>query len=193
MKRKTFLSRLVLLLVALFPPLFTFALSDTLFITHGATTYLLFAEEVVLVDIGKSNEYLSRIEGKCVFVKAAKEHTSPTSILVQHGDEYFVAVLAYKSFSNRFLYDYRKKALTEKILQKDSNKDKNVDLEKVRQHFKNFQKSPQGVKNKSVSRGHLQLALNHLANDKEATFLSFTLQNRSSIDYVIEVVTFERK
>jgi hypothetical protein len=199
MKRKTSPGRLILILAAFLPSIFTFAQGDTIFITHSATTYLLFAEEVTVVDIGKSNEYLSRIEGKCVFVKAAKEHPTPTSLLVQHGEDYFVALLAYKSQSNRFLYDFRKKVLPEKALQKDSNKepdhskDKNIDLEKVKRHFKNFEKSLQGVKQKTLRRDDVGLSLTHVANDKEATYLSFTFQNRSSIDYVLDVVTFERK
>lgn len=199
MQRKTFTGSLMLLLAALFLPVITFAIPDTVYISHSTTTYLLFAEEVQLVDIGKDNEYLSRIEGKCVFVKAAKQHTASTSILVQHGEEYFVAHLVYTPLSNKFLYDYRKNTSAETNLQKgsskeqDTNKDKNVDHEKVRRHFSSFQKSPQGAKTKTIRRGHLRVSLTHLANDKEATFLRFTFQNRSSIDYMLDVITFERK
>jgi hypothetical protein len=190
MKRKPFVSCLLLLLAALFLPLFTFAIPDTVFVTHSATTYLLFTEEVTLVDIGKPSEYLSKIEGKCVFVKATREHTAPTSIFVRHENEYFVAVLAYRPQSNRFLYDYRKKASPE---QKDSTGGKQVDMQPVRKHFTAFQTAPQGIRKKHASRDKLKLSLMHLVNDKQATYLGFTLQNGSSIDYEIDLITFERK
>jgi hypothetical protein len=41
------------MLAALSPSFLLFANPDTLFVTHSATTYLLFAEEVTLVDIGQ--------------------------------------------------------------------------------------------------------------------------------------------
>jgi hypothetical protein len=192
MKRKTCMNRFLLSLAALLIPLFTFANPDTLFVTHEATTYLLFSEEVKLVDIGKSGEYLSRIEGKCVFVKAAQRGATPTSILVQHGEEYFVAHLAYKPFIKTFLYDRRRKRVKED-LPKGSSEAQILDMEGMRPHFIAFQNSPQGVKNKTVQRHHLRLSLTHLKNDKRATFLRFTLENNSSIDYQIELVTFERK
>jgi hypothetical protein len=125
-------------------------------------------------------------------VKAAKVGAASTSILVQHGDEYFVALLAYKPLSRKFLYDYRKKASPEIALQKESKDDETVDIEKVRQHFTAFQKLPQGVKTKRVGKHHLKLSLSHLVNDKEATYIGFTLRNGSSIDYKIDLITFER-
>jgi hypothetical protein len=192
MKRRTMTSRLLFMLAALSPSFPLFAHPDTLFVTHSATTYLLFASEVTLVDIGQKGEYVSSIEGKCVFVKAAKDGAAPTSILVQHGNEYFVALLAYKKLSSHFLYDYRKKASPEIALQKESKHDETVDIEKVRQHFISFQNLPQGIRRKRTGKDHLQLSLTHLANDKGATYLNFTLRNGSTIDYQIDMVSFER-
>lgn len=192
MKRKTSMNRFLLSLAALLIPPFTFANPDTLFVNHGATTYLLFSEDVKLVDIGKAGEYLSRIEGKCVFVKAAKQGATPTSILVQYGEEFFVALLAYEPLVKTFLYDCRRKTVKE-VLPKGSSEAQILDIEGVRPHFNAFQNLPQGVKSKTVQRHHLRLSLTHLQNDKKATFLSFTLENNSSIDYQIELVTFERQ
>jgi hypothetical protein len=192
MRRKTILSRLTLLVAALFSYSVSFAYPDTLFISRDATTYLLFAEQVSLVDIGSRGEYLSRIEGKCVFVKAVKEEAAPTSILVVHGEEYFVAVLAYKPFNSKFLYDYSNKLDTGKISPKNTGS-ATIDMDKVKKHFDIFHKLPQAASRKTARKNHLQLSLIRLQNDKQATYLSFTLHNGSSINYEIDLITFERK
>jgi hypothetical protein len=194
MKAFIYASRFVLVLTVHFISISAFSKTDTVFISHQTTTYLLFAQAVEVVDVGMTHQYYVKIEGKAVFIKAKKAQTSSTSIFIKHGEEYFTAFLAFQASPKQILYDYRRNdTLTVSIQNNLTTTITKLDTLAIQKRLTTWSASPKGVKKKKVKKGELSLSLCHIQNDKEATYLNFTLANTSTIDYQIDLVSFERK
>lgn len=77
-------------------------------VSDSSTTYLVFPEQVTLVDIGMLNNYLVKIENNAVFVRARKNSAPPTPILVRHGARYWLGQLVFVHDPVMMLYDFQK-------------------------------------------------------------------------------------
>jgi hypothetical protein len=194
MKRKLLMSRLLLLLTVQLLSLGSFAQTDTLLVSHQATSYLLFNEDVALVDVGMDSQYYVKIEGNAVFLKAHRANSTPTSLFVKHGDTYFTAFLSYRPSPGKMLYDYRSKDTG--TVRGNTNlaaSTSKTDKKEVEKRLTSWRPSPSGSKHKKVGKSGLSLSLDNIENDKQATYIGFTLSNTSSVDFVIDLVTFEQK
>lgn len=86
------------------------ALVDTIYVSHAATTYLLFPQEVEMLDLGIGDSYHLKIEGRCVFLKAKDSKAPLTSLLINYRDTYLLILLAYTPAPTRYLYDFSRQA-----------------------------------------------------------------------------------
>ena len=162
---------------------------DTIYVSNTENTYLLFPEEVNLVDIGRTGAFAARIEGECVFLKALTSQSVQTSFLVRYGKQYMIAKLVNSNSPKKILYDFRGNTSppvdsgVEKKEEKVEHKAAAEGLETI--------KEQKGRKITPVKSQHgLKVGITHLQNDREATYLGIFLRNNSSIDYKIDFVGF---
>ncbi|WP_224995068.1 DUF4138 domain-containing protein [Cesiribacter sp. SM1] len=159
--------------------------ADTVFVSDTETTYLIFPEEVQLVDIGRTGEYFARIEGKSVFLKARSKTSGPTNIFVRFGGAYYTARIAFALVPAQSLYDFSKQPAAGQEPSGGSPVAA-VLLEKLAQQEAVMQ-------NRSLrqrARHGLALRLMHLQNDRQLLLLGMCLANNSSIDYRLDFVGF---
>lgn len=84
------------------PTLLDVAVSDS------STTYLVFPGVVSLVDVGMLNNYLIKIEGTSVFVRARSKTGPPTPVMVRYGNKYWMGRLVTVQRPVLTLYDFTK-------------------------------------------------------------------------------------
>lgn len=166
------------------------AQTDTIYVSDAETVYLIFAEEVALVDIGRTGEYHARIEGQSVFLKARDDLAQQTNILVRHGQDYFTATVAFTDAPAQNLYDYRKmNEIIEPGQRKDDTKVK-FNASKVEAHLNILKEEKGKARGLRHSRHNLKLKVTHIRNGREATYLGISIANNSSIAYEVDFVGF---
>jgi hypothetical protein len=155
---------------------------DTIYVNTESTTYLIFDEPITLFNLG-SKEYEAKADDpKILFIRAKTTLTKRSTIIVTHGDEIYTAYVAFKMNAQAF-YDFRKKKVLPEELPKN-NVQKKTDVK-----LKSLSKQ---VGNSKIVAKKQQIELNllNLYNDNEATYLRFSLNNRSSIVYDLDYVSF---
>ena len=77
-------------------------------VSDSSTTYLVFPAVVSLVDVGMMDNYLVKIEGNSVFIRARKKVSPPTPVMVRHGSKYWIGRLVTVKRPVLTLYDFSK-------------------------------------------------------------------------------------
>jgi hypothetical protein len=191
-------------------------LVDTIYVSQAATTYLLFPEEVDMLDLGIGEGYLLKIEGRCVFIKAKDSKAPLTSLLIKYGDTYLLTMLAYTPLPTRYLHDFRlqssgkqqvsRKQVGRKQLGKQPKdtisthtistpidpvfaaQDK---LASISEQPGALQMHPPDALLASGKKDNLQLFLSQVSLDTGAIYLALALANESSMDFTIAYISFE--
>ena len=166
------------------------AVSDTVYVSDTETTYLLFPEEVLLVDIGRTGEYFAKIEGKSVFLKARNKQSGPTNMLIRFGQAYFTARLIFAERPEQYLYAFDKRPLSSSSVSEGKGTPAESDSNSLHYHLsrlkmvKPLQAGPKDAENS------LSVQLTHLWLSQEALLLGVKVSNSSSIDYKLDFVGF---
>lgn len=157
--------------------------SDTIQVSDKITAYLLFDEPVSLVDLG-SNDFMAKIEGSSVFVKAKKPNALITPAYIVSGADTRVIFLAYCHQPEKVLFDFRKVADNKESESKDKNfsKIKKRLLKLMAYEPSNYE----GIKQDFIS-----FKLVNIMNDEKAIYLRFKIKNNSSIIYNTDFTGFE--
>jgi hypothetical protein len=163
---------------------------DTLHVSDGETTYLVFSEAVDLVDIGRPGEYFARIEGQSVFLKAKSNLSRRTNILVRHGQNYYTAVLDYTVSPRQHLYDFRAMMGFKEQHVEGNSKGEEVNYPRLRKHLKMISGGKENIRGLRSSRNGIKIKVTYLKNDRDATYLGIAMANNSSIAYQLDFVGF---
>lgn len=158
---------------------------DTVFVSDTETTYLIFPEEVQLVDIGRTGDYYARIEGKSVFLKARSKASGPTNLFVRFGEAYYTARIVFALLPVQSLYDFNKQPNPGQQ-SPGSSLAAAVILDKLVQQ----EAGMQGKSLRQHARHGMNLRLTHLQNDRQQLLLGMHLANSSSINYRLDFVGF---
>lgn len=164
---------------------------DTLYVSDTETVYLVFPESIALVDIGRASDYLARIEGECVFIKAKDDHAQLTNLLVKTSNQhYFITKIDYAKAPLKNLYDFREEKEFKIEREQEKSKDSKIDLEKIEARLMRLKQETGNVKGLRSSGNHLKLKVTHLQNGRQATYLGIRIANNSSIDYKVDFAGF---
>lgn len=166
------------------------AVVDTIFVSDTETTYLLFPEEVLLVDIGRPGEYFARIEGKSVFLKARNQQSGPTNILIRFGQSYFTARLIFTDLPERYLYAPGETAAIPGSAAGSDEQEEAPDSGTMRAMLHKLKEEPEAQAVRQRSRHGLRLRITHLQHDRQAIYLGLQLINSSTVDYKPDFVGF---
>lgn len=166
------------------------AQTDTIFVSDTETTYLLFPEEVLLVDIGRTGEYFARIEGKSVFLKARNQQSGPTNILVRFGQSYFTARLIFAYLPERHLYQLAETAASSGSAAGSDVRDGMPDPASIRATLHALKEEPVAQAVRQRARHGLRLRITHLQHDRHFIYLGMQLSNSSTVDYRPDFVGF---
>jgi hypothetical protein len=163
---------------------------DTILVSDTETTYLLFPEEVLLVDIGRSGEYFAKIEGNSVFLKARSKQTGPTNLFIRYGQEYYTARLLFHEKPLRYLYEPGSKASHPSPAFHKEEKGGEPDTELGLAGLRKVKAAPENWLGAKKTRHGLTLRITHLQIDQQLIYLGMQLRNSSSIDYRLDFAGF---
>lgn len=171
------------------------AVPDTILVSDTETTYLLFPEEVLLVDIGRTGEYFAKIEGKSVFLKARNKKTGPTNLFIRYGESYYTARLLYHEKPLRYLYEPEKKATFPPSALPKKEEGTGPDTAEVLAAFRKVLAEPLNPAGPGKTRHGLSIQLTHLQIDQQLIYLGLRVRNSSSIGYRLDFAgfTFQEK
>lgn len=155
---------------------------DTIYVNTEGTSYLIFDEPITLFNLG-SKDYEAKADNpRILFIRAKTTLAKRSTIIVTYGNEIYTAYIAFKMNTQTF-YDFRKKQLPkDKIVESTQQK-------QVENKLKNILKLSKNV-NIVAKKQQVEVNLLNLYNDNEATFLRFSLKNKSSIIYDLDYVSF---
>lgn len=157
---------------------------DTIFVSHTETTYLLFPEDVLLVDIGRTGEYFARIEGRSVFLKARDRQAGPTNMLVRFGQAYFTVRLVYSDLPEQHLYRLGEEATRPEMAAEEQGSSRILD------RLHRLKEESAGGLVRQRRKHALHLRITHLQHDEQAIYLGLQLSNGSSVDYKTDFAGF---
>lgn len=174
---------------------------DSVFVSTSSTSYLVFKDDIDLVDIGNTAQYVSSIDGKTVFIKAKVQSAAPTTFLVKCGDDYFQGVLCYKETLPRNFYDFRNievKTVTTTTTTAQIKQDNNalpaidtlrLELKDLMNAFKS--QATNRYKSYGVMDNQLYWALTDARHSAKYSFIKMKVSNYSNVNYLVDQVTFE--
>ncbi|MBO2033499.1 DUF4138 domain-containing protein [Siccationidurans ginsengisoli] len=169
-------------------------------VSDSSTTYLVFGGPVSLVDVGMANNFLVKIEGNAVFVRARRKNAPPTPLLIRYGSRYWMGRLVFVNRPVLQLYDFQRDeslgvagtssagAAPENELALDKEEAKKTAVEGKLSQLRKAREEHQAV---AVVDNDLVLSLANVRNDKDFTYLRFKVINKTNIDYNVDFTDFQ--
>lgn len=171
-------------------------------VSDSSTTYLVFPGPVTLVDVGMVNNWLVKIEGNAVFVRARRKLPPTTPMLIRFGSKYWMGRLVFVNRPVLQLYDYQNSsgllgatgpgapagAAPENELAMDKELEKKNAVEGKLSRLRKTREEHQTV---AVVDNDLVLSLANVRNDKDFTYLRFKVINKTAIDYNVDFTDFQ--
>ena len=171
-------------------------------VSDSSTTYLVFPGPVTLVDVGMVNNWLVKIEGNAVFVRARRKLPPATPMLIRFGSKYWMGRLVFVNRPVLQLYDYQNSsgllgaagagakagAAPENELAMDKELEKKQAVEGKISKLRKAREEHQTV---AVVDNDLVLSLANVRNDKDFTCLRFKVINKTAIDYNVDFTDFQ--
>ena len=171
-------------------------------VSDSSTTYLVFPGPVTLVDVGMVNNWLVKIEGNAVFVRARRKLPPATPMLIRFGSKYWMGRLVFVNRPVLQLYDYQNSsgllgaassgakagAAPENELAMDKELEKKNAVEGKLSRLRKAREEHQTV---AVVDNDLVLSLANVRNDKDFTYLRFKVINKTAIDYNVDFTDFQ--
>lgn len=167
---------------------------DTVYVSGEMTTYMIFPENVAVMDIG-SKHYVGKIESdNMLYLKPLKAHVPPSSLLVRTAEErIYLHYIAYRQQPKKIFWDYRTDTLIPAQLTR-SNQAATLPAAKPAKSYTQkltfLQKVPPKRKITYCKANGLQVEVTGLALDREAMYVRMDIKNRTSIPYKIDYVGF---
>lgn len=167
---------------------------DTVFVSGGMTTYMIFPENVAVIDLG-SKGYAGKIEsGNMLYLKPLNATVAPSSLLVRTtGDRIYLHYIAYRRQPDKIFWDYRADTLVE-ALPTGVNAAHDVPRPRMvyARQLEALKKQPKRRLARYASSG-VQMTMSNLAVDREAVYVLIDVENHTSVPYKLDYVSFTYK
>ncbi len=180
--------------------------TDTIYVSNEQNTYLVFDENVTLLDLGGEKEFAEQLpeenvvlvkdfgakaEKNAVYVKARTEGASETTIFVAAGARVFAGVVCFRAANDKILYDFRDKTLNKAASYNRENYVPEVDISLIEERLYSLSDVKRTILDKGVSNNKVSWSLMNLKADNSAIYLKLRLENNSALVYRIESISIE--
>lgn len=172
---------------------------DTIAVSATGTTYLIFDEPITLFNLG-TKHYVGKIENeKMIFLKASVPNAEPTTLLVQAGSLLLTGYIRTDRKPAKAFYDYRASA------QPTAPKPNTPDRQPPGVSPKSSTGSNTGIStlmrmSKAKANCHISekqdgihVVCNQLFNDTQHTYLKLAIQNKTTLPFIIDLISFTYK
>ena len=179
--------------------------TDTVYVSQAKHAYLLFDEDVSLLDLGGEKEFgpdipenvvlvkdfAASMEKNAVYVTVRSDSATETSIFVQAGKKAFVGVVCFRPVKGKLLYDQRDKTLNKAASYDRENYVPDVDISLIEERLYQLDNEKRKVLDIGVSKNKVDWSLINLKVDNSAIYLKLRLENKSGLVYRIESISVE--
>ena len=179
--------------------------TDTIYVNQDQHAYLVFDEEVSLLDLGGEREFgmdipenvvlvkdfAARAEKNAVYLTARSDSATETSIFVQAGKKAFVGVICFRTLPPKLLYDQREKTMNKAASYDRRNYVPEVDVSLVEERLYQLDEEKRDIHDIGVSNNKVDWSLTNLRVDNSAIYLKLRLENQSALVYRIESISVE--
>ncbi|WKN46479.1 DUF4138 domain-containing protein [Tunicatimonas pelagia] len=179
--------------------------TDTIYVNSDQHAYLVFDEEVSLLDLGGEREYgmeipenvvlvrgfAARAEKNAVYLTARSDTATETSIFVQAGKKAYVGVVCFRDVTTKLLYDQRDRTLNKAASYDRENYVPEVDISLIEERLYQLDQQKREILDVGVSNNKVDWSLTNLRVDNSAIYLKLRLENQSALVYRIESISVE--
>lgn len=180
--------------------------TDTIYVSNEQNTYLVFDENITLLDLGGEREFAEQVpqenvvlvkdfgakaEKNAVYVKARSAEASETTIFITAGAKIFAGVVCYRATNEKILYDFRDRTLNKAASYNRENYVPEVDISLIEQRLYALSDVKREIYDKGVSNNKVSWSLMNLKADNSAIYLKLRLENNSALVYRIESISVE--
>ena len=158
---------------------------DTIYVNEVKNSYLVFDNEVLIVDLGTRGDYVHRVESNVVFIKAITKAGPSTTLFVKSGENVFVGIVCYKKDNQKHLYDFRRKKLFGKT------NAPSLDIPLVEKRLFSLKDEKDRFNRIRKKKDRIVFSLENLKTDQHAIYLKLRLKNKSALVYKVESITVE--
>ena len=173
---------------------------DTVHVSVGMTTYLIFPSPIKMLDLGSKN-YAGRIEQNKLLLKPVRGFVPSSAMMIETEDgQVYLHYIAYRQQPERIFWDYRNQSQQTAARNEGSgpsmasgSQGNRTDPADPRQMYasKMAYLGKQRRRNLFSKReNNIGIRVTALAVDNTATYMLLQLNNRSSIPYKLEYVSF---
>ncbi|MEM6342970.1 MAG: DUF4138 domain-containing protein [Bacteroidota bacterium] len=170
---------------------------DTVYASDSASIVMLFAEPISLVDLG-TGDFIARADQKVLMLKATRPNPGRlTTLFVRYGDEaYFTGFIGYEKSPAVYYYDCRNLNPSRRLrLRTETDGSQTLSARQdttalVAAKLSQLAELPTEIRTVGITENHLELMLQTVRNDGQASYLKFGLRNDSSMPFVLDFVGF---
>jgi hypothetical protein len=185
---------------------------DTIYVSVDNTVYLTFPEKIELVDIGKFEEYIAEVSNEnLIKVKAITTTSKASTIMVKYGANFKQFFLQVVEKPTKFHYDFGMSSSmgssseVTTIKEEKSNVGSNTNTSNTSANSNLPKNEKNAIKEKCqkmidipteeetmgfISK-FLQAAVTVIRNDKDNTYLKIVINNKSTIPYKFDFISFQ--
>lgn len=180
--------------------------TDTIYVNNQQNTYLVFDDNVNLLDLGGEKEFADQIpeenvvlvrdfgakaEKNAVYIKARSPEATETTIFIAAGSKVFAGVVCFKATHDKILYDFRDKTLNKAASYNRENYVPEVDISLMEERLYSLSSAKRGIFDVGISDNKVSWSLMNLKADNSAIYLRLRLENNSALVYRVESISVE--
>lgn len=184
---------------------------DTVFCDTKNTSYIIFNEDVTLIDVGNPEDYAAQVKGNIVFIKALKQNLPSTTVLIKTGKSIYFGMIMYKASNKKYYYDFslankketNDKQHTPEFISKEKNapalkeEKQNADTQFVttdnvlKEKMSEVAKIKSEISTLGFISSSVDAAVTVIRNDNTSTFLKIVFKNKSTLPYKLDFISFQ--
>ena len=167
---------------------------DTVYCSFQNTSYLIFAEHVDFVDLGKPSSFSVFIEGNALLVKTLKPSSDSSTLFIRSGNQIWEGFVYANKAKRKYFYSFtntspKYKSTDSIALELKLPKNDSLNLVKNKCHLFS------AIKTEHLDLGFvsssLDAAITVIRNDNKYTYLKFLVKNKTSIPYQLDFISFQ--
>lgn len=165
--------------------------ADTVYVNSTRSSYLVFDNDVSVVDWGIKTDYAVQVEKNIVFVKATNDKPRETTIFISAGKKIYAGIVKFKPDNNSFLYDLRDKTLNAAATYSRDNYVPDVDISLTRERLFSMKTLSRSITDVGVTTNKVSWSLLNLKTDNTSIYLRLRLENSTALIYRVESISVE--
>lgn len=187
---------------------------DTIYVNSTARVHILFDHDIDKATVGSALQYgcethRDQLDIKALLPSQAQPNRKPvqSTLMVRFkgNSDYYYAILKYAKTPKKFLYDKRTPEFVKKQKEDENSKiaptlksdealvtpSGELDINVIKKRKNMVMEERNKIQDISIMQDNLLVYVSNIKNDEQMTYIKLNIKNKSSVEYVFDLVTFE--